>query len=251
MGLRPYIRLREDQRLIPFVSKTAAVQNLAVLQETVISCSSIGYCSMGSEHYKTERKLTFMINEKYLEKANVLIEALPYIQRFNRKIIVIKYGGSAMLDDELMKHVIEDAVLLKLVGFKPVVVHGGGREISRWTRKAGIEPRFVDGLRVTDEDTLEVAEMVLGKVNQDLVTLAQRLGVRACGISGKDGRLLTVKKNMPGGQEPGDKRSIKITFKRPTVQLRAGLINEKISNSKTIMLIVIILHRIRFTNELR
>ena len=144
-----------------------------------------------------------MINQKYMEKASVLIEALPYIQRFNRKIIVIKYGGSAMLDDELMKHVIEDAVLLKLVGFKPVIVHGGGKEISSWMRKTGIEPRFIDGLRVTDADTLELAEMVLGKVNSDLVTLAQQLGVRACGISGKDGRLLTVRKTEPNGQDIG------------------------------------------------
>lgn len=144
-----------------------------------------------------------MVSEKYMEKANVLIEALPYIQRFNRKIIVIKYGGSAMLDNELMKHVIEDAVLLKLVGFKPVIVHGGGKEISNWVRKTGIEPKFVNGLRVTDADTLELAEMVLGKVNSDLVTLAQQLGVRACGISGKDGRLLTVKKFMPDGEDIG------------------------------------------------
>ena len=127
-----------------------------------------------------------------MEKANVLIEALPYIQRFNRKIIVIKYGGSAMIDDDLKKHVIEDAVLLKLVGFKPVIVHGGGNEISRWMRKAGIEPQFINGLRVTDADTLEIAEMVLGKVNSDLVTMAQQLGVRACGISGKDGTLSYV-----------------------------------------------------------
>ncbi len=144
-----------------------------------------------------------MVKQKYMEKANVLIEALPYIQRFNRKIIVIKYGGSAMIDSDLMKHVIEDAVLLKLVGFKPVVVHGGGNEISNWMRKTGIEPHFIDGLRVTDADTLEIAEMVLGKVNSDLVTLAQKLGVRACGISGKDGRLLTVKKTMPGGNDIG------------------------------------------------
>lgn len=144
-----------------------------------------------------------MVSEKYMEKANVLIEALPYIQRFNRKIIVIKYGGSAMLDNELMKHVIEDAVLLKLVGFKPVIVHGGGKEISHWMKKTGLEPRFEDGLRVTDADTLEIAEMVLGKVNSDLVTLAQQLGVRACGISGKDGKLLTVKKTKPEGKDIG------------------------------------------------
>ncbi len=144
-----------------------------------------------------------IINDKYLEKANVLIEALPYIQRFNRKIIVIKYGGSAMIDDELMNHVIEDAVLLKLVGFKPVIVHGGGKEISNWTGRIGLETAFEDGLRVTDAETLELAEMVLGKVNSDLVTLAQNLGVRACGISGKDGRLLTVKKFMPDGKDIG------------------------------------------------
>jgi acetylglutamate kinase len=144
-----------------------------------------------------------MVKEKYMEKANVLIEALPYIQRFNRKIIVIKYGGSAMIDDELKKHVIEDAVLLKLVGFKPVIVHGGGNEISSWMRKTGIEPQFINGLRVTDADTLEIAEMVLGKVNSDLVTMAQQLGVRACGISGKDGRLLTVKRAKPGMKDIG------------------------------------------------
>ena len=144
-----------------------------------------------------------MISQEYMDKANVLIEALPYIQRFNRKIIVIKYGGSAMLDNDLMKHVIEDAVLLKLVGFKPVIVHGGGKEISYWMRRTGLEPKFEDGLRVTDADTLEIAEMVLGKVNSDLVTMAQQLGVRACGISGKDGRLLTVRKAMPGGKDIG------------------------------------------------
>ncbi len=141
--------------------------------------------------------------EKYLNKAEVLVEALPYIQRFNRKILVVKYGGSAMLDESLMNHVIEDVVLLKLCGFKPVVVHGGGKEISRWMKKAGVEPNFYNGLRVTDADTLETAEMVLGKVNSDLVTLAQNLGVRAVGISGKDGRLMTVDKAMPDGKDIG------------------------------------------------
>ena len=140
---------------------------------------------------------------KYLEKAEVLVEALPYIQRFNRKIIVVKYGGSAMLDESLMNHVIEDVVLLKLCGFKPVIVHGGGKEISRWMKKAGVEPKFYNGLRITDADTLEIAEMVLGKVNSDLVTLAQNLGVRAVGISGKDGGLLQVEKKYADGQDIG------------------------------------------------
>lgn len=145
-----------------------------------------------------------MVSQKYLDKAEVLIEALPYIQRFNRKIIVIKYGGSAMLDEELKRKVIEDVVLLKLVGFKPIIVHGGGKEISRWVEKVGMEPKFVGGLRVTDEDTMELAEMVLGKVNKELVTLVQSLGVKAVGVSGKDGGLLQVtKKSAPGGEDIG------------------------------------------------
>ena len=85
--------------------------------------------------------------QKYLDKAQVLIEALPYIQRFNRKIIVVKYGGSAMVDEELKKNVIQDVTLLKLVGFKPIIVHGGGKEISKWVGKVGMEPEFVNGLR--------------------------------------------------------------------------------------------------------
>jgi len=144
-----------------------------------------------------------MVNEKYLKKAEVLIEALPYIQRFNRKIIVVKYGGSAMVDEELKRSVIEDVVLLKLVGFKPIIVHGGGKEISRWVNKVGMEPRFINGLRVTDEDTMEVAEMVLNKVNKELVTLVQSLGVKAVGISGKDGQLLSVEKKLSDGQDIG------------------------------------------------
>lgn len=140
---------------------------------------------------------------KYLEKAEVLIEALPYIQRFNRRIIVVKYGGSAMVDEELKKHVIEDVTLLKLVGFKPIIVHGGGKEISRWVSKVGMEPKFINGLRVTDEDTMEIVEMVLNKVNKSLVSLVQELGVKAVGISGKDGGLLTVEKKYSEGQDIG------------------------------------------------
>ncbi|MEG0793408.1 MAG: acetylglutamate kinase [Lachnospiraceae bacterium] len=141
--------------------------------------------------------------QQYLEKAEVLIEALPYIQRFNRKIIVVKYGGSAMVDDELKQHVIQDVTLLKLVGFKPIIVHGGGKEINRWVEKVGMEPNFIHGLRVTDEETMEVAEMVLGKVNKSLVQLVQSLGVRAIGISGKDGGLLKVKKKLSNGADIG------------------------------------------------
>ena len=144
-----------------------------------------------------------MVNQKYLDKAEVLIEALPYIQRFNRKIVVIKYGGSAMLDEELKRNVIKDAVLLKLVGFKPIIVHGGGKEISRWVGKVGMEPHFVNGLRVTDKDTMEIAEMVLAKVNKELVTLVESLGVQAVGVSGKDGGLLQCKKKLSKGEDIG------------------------------------------------
>lgn len=141
--------------------------------------------------------------EKVMQKAEVLIEALPYIQRFNRKIIVVKYGGSAMSNEELQKNVIKDVTLLKLVGFKPIIVHGGGKEISRWVGKVGKEAKFVNGLRVTDDETMEIAEMVLGKVNKSLVTMVQELGVKAIGISGKDGGLLQVEKKYSDGQDIG------------------------------------------------
>ena len=139
----------------------------------------------------------------YMAKAAVLIEALPYIQKFNRKIVVVKYGGSAMVDENLKANVIKDVVLLKLVGFKPIIVHGGGKDISRWVTKSGMEPRFVNGLRVTDEATMEIAEMVLNRVNKSLVQMVESLGVHAAGISGKDGGLLKVVKRYSGGQDIG------------------------------------------------
>ncbi|RKI78869.1 acetylglutamate kinase [bacterium 0.1xD8-71] len=140
---------------------------------------------------------------KILEKAEVLIEALPYIQKFNRKIIVVKYGGSAMSNEELQRNVIKDVTLLKLVGFKPIIVHGGGKEISRWVGKVGKEARFVGGLRVTDDETMEIAEMVLNKVNKNLVRMVSELGVRAVGVSGKDGGLLQCDKKYFEGEDIG------------------------------------------------
>lgn len=141
--------------------------------------------------------------QKVLTKAQVLIDALPYIQQYNRKIIVVKYGGSAMSDEELQRNVIKDVTLLKLVGFKPIIVHGGGKEISRWVGKMGKEAEFVNGLRVTDEETMEIAEMVLSKVNKNLVTMVQELGVKAVGISGKDAGLLKVDKKYSDGLDIG------------------------------------------------
>ncbi len=138
-----------------------------------------------------------------MAKAEVLIEALPYIQQFNRRIIVVKYGGSAMANPELQRNVIKDVTLLKLVGFKPIIVHGGGKEISNWISKVGKEAKFVNGLRVTDAETMEIAEMVLSKVNKRLVTMVEELGVKAIGISGKDGDLLHVDKKYSNGEDIG------------------------------------------------
>ena len=149
------------------------------------------------------REETSEMNLEPMQKAAVLIEALPYIQRFNRKIVVVKYGGSAMVDEELKRKVIQDVALLKLVGFKPIIVHGGGKDISRWANKAGMESRFKNGLRVTDEPTMEIAEMVLNKVNKSLVQLVNELGIQAVGISGKDGMILKCRKKYSGGEDIG------------------------------------------------
>ena len=108
-----------------------------------------------------------------------------------------------MVDEELKKHVIQDVVLLKLVGFKPIIVHGGGREISKWVGKVGMEPQFINGLRVTDEPTMEIVEMVLNRVNKSLVQLVSELGVNAVGISGKDGMMLKCKKRYSSGEDIG------------------------------------------------
>ena len=132
-----------------------------------------------------------------------MIEALPYIKQFKGKIIVVKYGGSAMIDHELKKSVVRDIALLKLVGFRPIVVHGGGKEITKWCGKMGIESTFVNGLRVTDKATMEIAEMVLNKVNKGLVSMLEKIGVHAVGISGKDGSILKVKKKYSKGQDIG------------------------------------------------
>ena len=155
--------------------------------------------------------------QEVLKKAEVLVEALPYIQKFNRKIIVVKYGGSAMSNPELQRSVITDVTLLKLVGFKPIIVHGGGKAISSWVSKVGKEAEFVNGLRVTDEETMEIAEMVLSRVNKQLVTMVQELGVKAVGISGKDSGLLHVKKKYSDGKDIGfvgevDKVDPKVLF---------------------------------------
>ncbi|MFQ6794316.1 acetylglutamate kinase [Thomasclavelia sp.] len=137
-------------------------------------------------------------------KAQVLVDALSYIQKFNGDIVVIKYGGSAMTNEIIKHSVLKDIAVLKSVGIKPVIVHGGGNDINRWLQRVDIKSQFKNGLRVTDKDTLEVAEMVLsGKINKGLVQHMERIGTHAVGLSGKDGNLITVKKAMPKGEDIG------------------------------------------------
>ncbi|MGB9735052.1 MAG: acetylglutamate kinase [bacterium] len=132
--------------------------------------------------------------KEYIQKASVLVEALPYIKNFYGKTFVFKFGGHAMLDEELKNNFARDIILLWYIGIKPVVVHGGGPQIDDLLKQLGKESKFIDGLRVTDEKTMEVVEMVLvGKINKEIVGLINHLGGRAVGISGKDGKLLMAK----------------------------------------------------------
>ena len=139
-----------------------------------------------------------------IDKAAILIEALPYIRRFQDKTIVIKYGGHAMTDPELRASFALDVVLLKYISLKPVIVHGGGPQIEETLERLGIQSRFVDGLRVTDDATMEVVEMVLGgTVNREIVGLIQSGGGKAIGLTGNDGRLLLVKRRVREGADLG------------------------------------------------
>ena len=140
----------------------------------------------------------------HMERAQILNEALPYIQKFNQKTIVVKYGGNAMISEELRQAVISDIVLLKLVGINVVVVHGGGPEISDMLKKVGKEPRFVNGLRYTDAETMDIVQMVLcGRVNKDLVAMLQAHGGQASGLCGPDGRPTQEEKLKEEGYEYG------------------------------------------------
>jgi acetylglutamate kinase len=140
-----------------------------------------------------------------IEKANTLVEALPYLRAFAGKTIVIKYGGHAQVDEALKAGFAEDVVLMKYIGVNPVVVHGGGPQITDMMARLGKKPTFVDGVRVTDRETMEIVEMVLGGViNKEIVELISRHGGRAVGLSGKDGRLITAKPLKPSGPKRVD-----------------------------------------------
>ncbi|MDA8234265.1 MAG: acetylglutamate kinase [Clostridia bacterium] len=146
-----------------------------------------------------------MINP--MERAQILVEALPYIKKFQGKTIVIKYGGNAMISDELKNAVMQDVILMKFVGMNPVIVHGGGPEITGMLKRVGKETEFVGGLRMTDRETMEIVEMVLvGKINKEIVALINQFGGRAVGLSGKDDNLIRAEKKLgrvrtPDGQD--------------------------------------------------
>ncbi len=136
-----------------------------------------------------------MTNESLRKKADTLIEALPYIQAFFGKTIVIKYGGAAMTETHLKRQFAEDIVLMKYVGMHPVIVHGGGPQISGMMKRLGLEPKFIEGVRVTDPETMSVVEMVLaGTVNKEIVTLINQMGGKGVGLTGKDGRLIKARR---------------------------------------------------------
>jgi acetylglutamate kinase len=139
-----------------------------------------------------------------INKAEILTEALPYIKKFSGITVVIKYGGAALVNEEIKSTIIKDIALMKFVGFKPVVVHGGGKDINKALERVGIEPQFKDGLRVTDEETMEVVQEVLvGKVNKSLVTELCLQGINAVGVCGKDSGFMKVKKATPNGLDLG------------------------------------------------
>jgi len=142
--------------------------------------------------------------EQHINKAKVLIEAIPYIQSFRGKTVVVKYGGSAMVDSKIKEMMMQDIALFKLIGVNIVLVHGGGPFINKMLDRMSIEPKFIEGLRVTDSDTMEVVEMVLsGKINKEIVNDIQKLGLKATGISGKDGMTLRAEKLMKNGLDLG------------------------------------------------
>ncbi|HMM19649.1 MAG TPA: acetylglutamate kinase [Selenomonadales bacterium] len=160
-----------------------------------------------------------------VEKAAVLLEALPYMKRFSGKTVVVKYGGNAMINAELKRSVIQDIILMKYIGLKPVVVHGGGPEITALLKQLGKESSFVSGLRVTDAATVGVAEMVLvGKVNTELVGLLNQQGAKAVGLSGKDADLIVAEKHLAKVYENGDEKEVDIGFVGDVAAVNPGLL---------------------------
>ena len=163
------------------------------------------------------------------DRASILVEALPYIQEFYGKTIVVKYGGNAMVNESLKEMVMQDVTLMKYVGIHPVIVHGGGPDITGFLKKVGKESQFVSGLRVTDEETVEIAEMVLdGKVNSEIVNLLNRNGVKAVGLSGKDAGLLRAKKKLATVYGEGEAEKVDIGYVGKVAEVHAGILQDLI-----------------------
>ena len=159
------------------------------------------------------------------DKAEILVDALPYIQEFYGKTVVIKYGGNAMINDELKENVMRDVALMKFVGIRPILVHGGGPEITGFLKKVGKESTFVSGLRVTDEETVEIAEMVLdGKLNSEIVGLLNLRGVRAVGLSGKDAGLIKARKKLATVYENDTPHQVDIGYVGEVMEIDTGII---------------------------
>ena len=166
------------------------------------------------------------------KRAGILVEALPYIQEFYGKTIVIKYGGNAMINEDLKQKVMEDVSLLKYVGMRPVIVHGGGPDITQFLKKVGKQSAFVSGLRVTDEETVEIAEMVLdGKVNSDIVNMLNHRGVKAVGLSGKDAGLIKAQKKLATVyDEAGQKENVDIGYVGQVASIDTSILDTLLDN---------------------
>jgi acetylglutamate kinase len=171
--------------------------------------------------------------EKYIEKADILLEALPYIQRFANKTIVIKYGGHAMEDEELKTNFVRDVILLHFIGLNPIIVHGGGPQIDGMLDKIGKKSQFIEGMRVTDEETMEVVEMVLvGKINKEIVSRINSNGGHAIGLSGADGNLIRARKMwaFKKGQEGQEKGRIDLGKVGEVESIDPGVIRTFMAN---------------------
>lgn len=167
-----------------------------------------------------------------VEKADVLIEALPYMQQFAGKTIVVKYGGNAMINEELKKNVIKDIILMKCVGMRPVVVHGGGPEITGMLQQMGKKSEFVSGLRVTDAETVGIAEMVLvGKINTEIVSLLNQHGARAIGLNGKDADLIVAAKHLAKVIDNGQTKEVDIGYVGDVTKINPSIIRTLLDNN--------------------
>jgi len=161
------------------------------------------------------------------DTAEILVNALPYIQEFAGKTVVVKYGGNAMISDDLKLKVVQDIALMKYVGMRVVIVHGGGPDITGFLKRVGKESQFVSGLRVTDAQTVQIAEMVLvGKINKEIVSLLNQSGVNAVGLSGKDAQLLKAKKKFATVHEDGEERLVDIGFVGEVTEVNSKLLND-------------------------